>query len=235
VCAVNLLLILLLGMQSGTTNSDCVVLLHGMVRTSASMNTMASALESAGYRVVNIDYPSRQHPIETLAPLAVEKGVQACGDGATIHFVTHSLGGILVRYYLERQQIEQLGRVVMLAPPNQGSEVVDRLRNVPGFGFINGPAGRQLGTGKDSLPLALGAVDYEVGVIAGTSSINLILSQWLPSPNDGKVSTANTRVEGMTDFITVPHSHPLIMNSRLVIQQTLSFLKTGAFSKQEDD
>jgi len=157
---------------------DCVVLLHGLARTAKSMTNMAAGLETQGLTVANIDYPSREMPIQELAPWAVERGLRECRkhDPLTIHFVTHSLGGILVRYYLASSAIAELGRVVMLGPPNQGSEVVDVFADVPGYAWLNGPAGFQLGTGPDSVPRMLGPVTYPVGVIAGTESVNPILS-----------------------------------------------------------
>lgn len=210
-------------------SADCVVLLHGLARTAASMEALAAHLTEAGYSVVNRGYPSRQFPIEELAPLAVGEGISACPPEQTIHFVTHSLGGILVRYYLAQNALPRLGRVVMLAPPNQGSEVVDRMRRIPGFRLMNGPAGLQLGTGPDDLPRTLPPVTYPVGVIAGTRSFNLLLSRFLPNPDDGKVSVAATRVDGMADFIAVPYSHPFIMERRPVIELVLRFLASGRF------
>lgn len=224
------MLTLLVVAVSPARGADCVVFLHGLARTPASMEKAAAAFEKSGYAVVNVKYPSRKFPIEELAPLAVEAGVEKCPSDSVIHFVTHSLGGILVRYYLEEHEISNLGRVLMLAPPNQGSEVVDRLRHFPGFKVINGPAGLQLGTGEDSVPLMLGPVDYAVGVIAGTRTFNPILSQYLPNPDDGKVSVENTKVEGMTDFVVVPVAHPFIMKSPVVIDQAILFIKTGRFA-----
>ena len=212
-----------------TQATECAVLLHGLARTSSSMNKMAVAFAEAGYTASNLDYPSRKHPVEQLASLALEAGMLQCPPGSVIHFVTHSLGGILVRYYLEQDNIPNLGRVVMLAPPNQGSEVVDKLRYFPGFKMFNGPAGMQLGTGEDSIPSQLGPVDFELGIIAGSKTFNPLLSLYLKNPDDGKVSVENTKVEGMTDFIVVPRRHPFIMKSPDVIAQTLSFIKTGQF------
>ena len=208
---------------------ECVVLLHGLARTSSSMDKMADAFEEAGYVVSNSTYPSRKHPIEKLAPMAVKAGISECPPGSAIHFVTHSLGGILLRYYLEQQDISNLGRVVMLAPPNQGSGVVDKLRYFPGFKAINGPAGMQLGTGEDSIPSQLGPVAFELGIIAGRKTFNPILSLYLQNPDDGKVSVEDTKVEGMTDFIVVPRSHPFIMKAAEVIAQAVSFIKTRRF------
>ncbi len=216
--------------QSPAQAADCVVFLHGLARTSASMEKAATAFENSGYAVANVSYPSRKFPIEELAPLAIEAGLEKCPANGAVHFVTHSLGGILVRYYLEHNEISNLGRVLMLAPPNQGSAVVDSLRHFPGFKAIHGPAGLQLGTREDSIPLMLGPVDYEVGIIAGTKTFNPILSQYLQNPDDGKVSVENTKVQGMTDFVVVPHSHPFIMKSSVVIEQAFSFIETGRFA-----
>lgn len=226
-------LLILFALISTTTTiaegADCVIFLHGLARSRASMEKMATAFENSGYEIVNVGYPSRKFPIEDLSPRAIEEGLDGCSPGSVIHFVTHSLGGILVRYYLKYEEISNLGRVLMMAPPNKGSAVVDALRRVPGFRAINGPAGMQLGTREGSIPLMLGPVDYEVGVIAGTRTFNPFLSQYLSNPDDGKVSVENTKVEGMTDFITVRKSHPFIMKSSAVIDQAITFIKSGRF------
>jgi len=221
--------LLLLGACPAGARADCVVLLHGLARSASSMHMLELALDKAGYQVANIDYPSRTAPVEELAGPAIEQGLRQCQDQQAVHFVTHSMGGILVRWYLMGRTIAKLGRVVMLAPPNQGSEVVDVFSKVPGFVWFNGPAGLQLGTDATSLPSQLPAVDYPVGVIAGTATINYILSTVLSNPDDGKVSVANTRVDGMTDHITVPYSHPYIMQREPVIEQVLYFLASGHF------
>jgi hypothetical protein len=213
--------------------SECVVLLHGLARTAQSMKVLQARLETEGYRVSNIDYPSRDHAIEELATLVVGQGIEQCSANpvSKINFVTHSLGGILVRVYLKANQRDDIGRVVMLGPPNQGSEVVDNLRDTPGFELLNGPAGMELGTSLADVPKSLGPVDFEVGIIAGTKTINLILSTYLPNPNDGKVSVESTKVDGMADFITLPTTHPFMMKNKAVIDQTVYFLKNGKFDK----
>lgn len=214
---------------------ECVVLLHGLARSASAMEKMEQSLTAAGYVVVNVDYPSREYNIETLAPLAIPPAVESCikKNAAPIHFVTHSMGGILLRHYLSTQTIAQLGRVVMMGPPNQGSQVVDNLKSVPGFSAFNGPAGMQLGTSENDLPRQLGAVDFTLGVIAGTRSINWILSSFLPNPDDGKVALENTKVEGMCGFISLPVSHPFLMKNKTVITQTIEFLQHGKFSGEK--
>lgn len=216
---------------------DCVVLLHGLARTADSMEEMAEALEDEGYAVVNVDYPSRDHRIEQLAPLAVGKGLAGCREReatAGIHFVTHSLGGILLRYYTAGNEIENLGRTVMLGPPNQGSRAADVMQNVPGFEWLNGPAGFQLGKGEESVPLALGKPGFEFAVIAGDRSIDPITSAVLENPDDGRVSVSDTRLDGMRDFRVVHASHAFMMKDDEVIRLVKAFLATGRFPARAD-
>jgi pimeloyl-ACP methyl ester carboxylesterase len=218
------------GDDTSASTNDCVILLHGLARTSSSMDDMEAALTDDGYQVINESYPSREYPIEELAPLAIDAGLEKCGElneQRKVHFVTHSLGGILVRYYFENNDFEPLGRVVMLAPPNQGSEASDDLRDVPGFDLLNGPAGAQLGKGEDSVPLQLGLPDFEFAVVAGDRSIDPITSAVLPNPDDGKVSVADTKLDGMADFALVNVSHAYIMQNDEVIEMVKRFLRTG--------
>ncbi|MCP5090984.1 MAG: alpha/beta hydrolase [Gammaproteobacteria bacterium] len=227
------LVALLLLSSSLASAADCVVLLHGLVRSATSMNKMQRALTAEGYVTANVDYPSRDYSIEELAPMAIGDGLEACrsnGDVEHIHFVTHSLGGILLRQYLSTREIVGLGRVVMLGPPNQGSSAVDELGGVPGFRWLNGPAGRQLGKGEGSVPLRLGRADFELGVIAGNRSIDPITSAVLNNPDDGRVSVSDTKLEGMDDFVVVEHSHAFMMRMRRPIELTIRFLESGSFA-----
>ncbi len=214
---------------------QCVILLHGLARTSNSMDKMEMALLGAGYLTANIDYPSRTMKIQDLASMAVKQGLDSCQsqDASQIHFVTHSLGGILVRYFLAKNSLPQLGRVVMLAPPNKGSLVADQFRNEQWYKWLTGPAGQQLGTGNDDIPGLLGAVEYPTGVIAGDehSPIDNWMAEIIPGEDDGKVSVMHTKVEGMSDFIALPYTHISIMKQDEVIRQTLYFLKHGNFNR----
>jgi len=214
--------------------ADCVVLLHGLARSAMSMKPMQRALINEGFETANIDYPSRNYSVEELAQIAIPKGLDACrakDDIGRIHFVAHSLGGILLRQYLSEKEIAGLGRVVMLGPPNQGSAAVDELRGFPGFDWLNGPAGLQLGKGKESLPLKLGPAAFELGVIAGNRSIDPITSSVLDNPDDGRVSVEDTKLDGMTDFVVVEHSHAFMMRMRRPIELTIRFLKSGSFDE----
>ena len=216
--------------------TECVVLLHGLARTDSSMNSMEKALILAGYKIVNLDYPSRKKTIEQIAADEFVQGVQLCEQAGAkqIHFVTHSLGGIVVRQAMARQRPENIGRVVMLSPPNQGSFVTDRLREWWLYRWLNGPAGQELGTEDDSLPNRLGPVDYPVGVITGDrhAFFDAWFASFIPEKNDGKVSVKEAGVEGMADFLVVPETHPFIMNADRVIKETVHFLQQGKFSRQ---
>jgi pimeloyl-ACP methyl ester carboxylesterase len=214
-------------------DSEAIILLHGLARTSRSMNKAAKLLAAYGYQIINVDYPSRSAEISLLAQKYISQAVKQCDVKGVkkIHFLTHSMGGILLRHYLASQRIDRLGRVVMLAPPNQGSEVVDKLGGWRLFYYLNGPAGLQLGTGNNSVPNQLGPVGFELGVIAGSKTVNLLLSRLIPDINDGKVSLSRAQVAGMQDFIVMPYSHPFIMRSEAVIAQALHFIQQGCFAR----
>ena len=219
--------------MSGPANGEHVILLHGLGRTDRSMAKMAERLTEQGYAVTNLDYPSRKAPIEQLSDEFLHAAVQTAlkGSPARVHFVTHSLGGIVVRYYLGRHEVANLGRVVMLAPPNQGSEVADRLHDTFYYRWSTGPAGQQLTTGPESFADRLGPVAFDCGVIAGSSRVNPFFAWWVPGPSDGTVPVERARVEGMKDFLIVPCSHTFIMRDKEVIRQTEYFLRTGRFDK----
>ena len=218
------------------SNNDCkdtpVIVLHGLVRSAAAMNKIAEALNQNGYTVCNLQYPSRQGTISKLAINSVYPEIQKCLPDAqerSLNFVTHSMGGIIVRQLASSTDLK-LNRVVMLSPPNQGSELVDKLKVIPFFKFINGEAGLSLGTSADSVPNSLGRVDFTTGIITGDRSLNPFYSYLIPGADDGKVAVASAKVSGMQDFLVVPHSHSFIMNSPVAIEQTIYFLDHGKFN-----
>jgi len=219
--------------QKTIGKGDTVVLLHGLGRTTRSMRKMEKQLLREGFRVINVAYPSTRVPIETLATQYLGQAIttQCCQSDRKIHFVTHSLGGIVLEYYLKTHSLPNLGRVVMLCPPNQGSELTDRFRNNFLYRFFVGPAGQQLGTAPDSLPNSLGVVDFELGVIAGDRTLNPWTSIIIPGADDGKVAITRAKVIGMKDFLVVHKTHTFIMQDREVIDQAIFFINNGLFKK----
>jgi pimeloyl-ACP methyl ester carboxylesterase len=213
---------------------ETVVLLHGLGRSSFSMQSLAAKLEAAGYLTHNIDYPSTNLEADELGGMLGERLDACCRDAARLHFVTHSMGGIVVRAYLAEHRPENLGRVVMLAPPNRGSEWVDFLGDVAVFRWVMGPTAAQLGTDDASLPNRLPKPDYPLGIIAGTGVVNPVGAGIIPGDDDGTVSVERTRLDGMTDFVTVDASHSFIMYSDDVAREVIAFLTTGQFDHRSD-
>ncbi|WP_193163065.1 esterase/lipase family protein [Microbulbifer hainanensis] len=232
-CAAALLLLFAtLAARAADTQTECVILLHGLTKDSTSLQPLQRQLIDAGFYVANIDYPSRQLPIAELAPLAINAGLEKClrVNAHPINFVTHSLGGILVRFFYEYRSADNVHRVVMLAPPNHGSRIGDLLDHIPIIKDINGPAGRQLGTGVNSVPLQLGPLRFDAGIIAGNHSLNPLASVLLPGEDDGRISVKSAQAEAMCAFLVLPQTHGGIAADREVIRQAVTYLRWGFFT-----
>ena len=209
--------------------SPRVILLHGMAQTSLSMAPLAHDLKRAGYQVRNIGYPTRPHDVGELAERYLRPAIESAGTQQPVHLVTHSLGGILARWHLQDHDLPEGSRIVMLAPPNHGSEVADYVRHWPIYRWFMGQVGQQLGTGPDSIVHRLGPISAEVGVIAGKHSLQPWFSWLIPGEDDGTVSVASTHLDEMCDFLVVNASHTLLMFNRQVRRQVTHFLREGCF------
>ena len=217
-----------------SAETETVVLLHGLGRTAKSMAYMEERLSAAGYTVYNYDYESRKNEISYLVD-DLQEFLETCclGKGTSLHFVTHSLGGILVRALISEKRPSSLHRVVMLSPPNKGSEVADFIKDYSLFKDIFGPASLQLGTDPGSMPNRLGPADFELGIITGDRTIDPFSSWIIPGKDDGKVAIERTKLEGMTDFLVMHVSHAFIMEEPEVVDEVIHFLQQGRFSLSE--
>ena len=195
------------------SNKKHVILLHGLTRSSRSLKKLERFLTDSGYCVHNLEYPSTKFSIQQLADEMVHHAVLKVESMPvdTLHFVTHSLGSIVIRYYLKNHHLPHLGRVVMLCPPNRGSQFASIFKNNFLFKTITGPSGQQLGTEAGSIPNELGSVDFDLGILAGNRSDYPLNSIFLPGPDDGIVSVENTKIAGMTDMRVLPYGHASIL------------------------
>ncbi|MFO1483519.1 MAG: alpha/beta fold hydrolase [Verrucomicrobiaceae bacterium] len=220
---------------SSSKSTDTVVLIHGLGRSRRSMWMVALWLKFCGYRVTSIGYPSRcvsiaeaveQHLMPALAKLEVE-------DGSRVHFVTHSLGGIVFRYWAARRDPAfPLGRAVLLAPPNRGSEIIDELGQWGWVRWLLGPVSAELGTDADSTPNSLGPLPPETGIIMGSKDTLPVFRHLLGPESDGVVTIASSHGEGETDFTLLPTNHATIILQPAVFRAVNRFLKTGSFAER---
>jgi pimeloyl-ACP methyl ester carboxylesterase len=208
-----------------------IVLLHGLGRTRYSLWPVAREAARRGYRVHNFGYPSRRAPIEQLAE-TVGRRIRELAGSSIVDVVTHSMGGIVIRAAVAFGALpaETVRRVVMLAPPNHGSEIADRLRDFGAYRLATGPAGQQIGTDDDSVPRRLPPPPFEVGIIAGRRSTNPLFSRLLGAEGDGKVTVESAHLEGMREMVVVDRSHTFIMWAPDVLVHTFAFLETGRFA-----
>ena len=222
-----------------------VLLVHGIARSSKSMSATAKAMASAGYHVVNFDYPSTQIPMQQSAAY-LQRTINSLEDIEEIHFVCWSMGGLLVRAYLDQSSEERdprIRRMVMLGTPNRGAEMASLLKDNFAFKLIMGPAGQQLIADPDGAIAKLPVPDFEFAVIAGSRGTANGWNPFIPGDDDGTVSVESTKLQGARDFMTVRSLHSFIASNSDAIESMLRFFETGAFradgvrspiSEQED-
>lgn len=216
-----------------SSSRECVVLLHGVALSRWAMRPLARRLENTGYRTVNLSYPSRSLPIEAIARdfLPAQLRAHEISSAPRLHFVGHSMGCLVTRLFLRDQRPPNLGRVVMLGPPNHGSAAADRTARSALIRWIMGVNLRRLGTGPEAITRSLGPADFELGIIAGSSRINPLFDDALGGPHDGVVSLESARLDGRRDIIVMPHSHTVMLWRDAVHAQVLAFLRDGKFRR----
>lgn len=209
---------------------DRVVLIHGLAETPAHMFALRQAAIVSGYEVECVAYPSTRLPIERLIDEYIQPAIDSTSNARRAHFVTHSLGGVLLHACLQTRIPPNLGRVVMQAPGLQGSEALEIYRHNPLFRWLYGPAAVQSGTGADGFAKQLSdRAEYELGIVSGCLSSDLLPLFFIPPPHDGKISAARTLTGGVQDHIVLPTTHDGIMHDPLAVVQTVRFIRTGAF------
>lgn len=226
-------------MTTESRNED-VVLIHGILRTRYSMRPVARHLVRRGYRTFLFGYPSRREPIaesaDRLAAWLKEKGLPA--EGRPLHFVTHSMGGLVARDCLTRHDIEGAGKLVQLTPPNQGSCRARQLRDLWLFRILFGPAGQELTDGPEGFHSRCGVPDVPIGIIAGGRGDERGLARVfkLPAPgdNDNTVLVRETFLDGAADHIVLPFRHSFLMYFRTVKDQIVHFMESGRFSRETE-
>jgi pimeloyl-ACP methyl ester carboxylesterase len=210
-------------------DGEWVILLHGIFRSKRSMARIEKALLERGYRVINFGYPSTRESIEDIAELLNQEVQKLPPDRGRLHFVTHSLGGIVVRYYLANYSCPNIGRIVMIAPPNRGSTLASYLGKWMPYRWMFGRAGQQVAGAPDSYPLLLPPPRAEFGVIAGGLGLEVGINPFIPGDNDGTVKVDETRLPGMKDFILIKGQHSTLLSQRAVADNVLAFLSEGNF------
>ena len=230
-----LLLITTINLKAKSIN-ESVILLHGLGDVKLSMVKLENALKAEGYTTCNIGYSTAGETIESLAEMELSEIVERYKKIGfeKIHFVTHSMGGLIVRYYLQEHDIPTGSRIVMLSPPNHGSEVADHFLESAFYKLIVGKVGQELGT-DSSILSQLKPIIPEVGIIAGNKSSNPYFSKIIPGEDDGRVAVDNTKLTEMKDFIVVTSTHLTIKYSNEAIKQTAFFLKNGKFKHVEKE
>jgi len=231
----SLLLLVILLFSAPVFAGDYVVILHGIARSSSSMGDIEEYLEGQNYQVKNIDYPSTDYKVEELVD-NVHKQILEAGFEADkrVHFVAYSMGTLITRMLMKQYRPENLGRVVFIAPPSEGSEVADFVKDNILYKEIYGAAGQQLVTDENGIHNEIKngeKIDYELGIIAGDRSIDPISSAVIPGKDDGKVALEKTKIKGMKDFVVVNSSHTFIITFDDTMKQIDYFLKNGKFDK----
>jgi len=210
---------------------EVVVLIHGLGRSNIAMWRLAAYLENDGYDVHRVGYRSFNTTTEEVIANVSKQINDCCADEARpVHFVGHSLGGLLIRAYLQENKLQSLGRVVMIGTPNNGTGVADYFKDHCLINLI--PIAAALGTDETSLPNRLALPYYPVGIIAGLYDSELN-EKVLPGEDDGMVPVESTKLEGMTDFMVVESGHSMLRYNSEAAFQTSYFLKNGQFRKQE--
>ena len=219
------------GFAEQDNGREHVILLHGLAMSSLIMTPLELYLEKHGYIVHNIDYPSTSKTIDAVASEYLRPVVESIleENDVEVHIVTHSMGGIVARYYLSIYPGTSIKSMVMIAPPNRGSTMAELLKKYTIARWFFGPSLEQLSTGSGSILSSMAPLHIPTGVIAGCASMNPMNSLLIPGEDDGTVAVMHTPIKGMSDFAVIPRSHSGILFHKEVYAMVVRFLRKGRF------
>jgi pimeloyl-ACP methyl ester carboxylesterase len=231
-------IILLLPGVSQAASQEVVVLLHGVASVPLSMKYLEKGFEEEGYTVLNLGYPSTRESIgENAAAIRAEilEYVDSLDPGTevTVHLVAHSLGNLVARRAMS-DGIPNLGRMVMIAPPNHGSFVAEAVKHLNIFFWIYGESGQQLSADNRAFFEELPEPSCSFGIIAGGKGNNEGFLPLIPGDDDGVIRVETTRLPGADDFTIIDAEHTLILFKKETLRQTVHFLRNGYFERQKD-
>lgn len=212
-----------------------VIVLHGLNRSTATMRRLANHLREADFQVINFQYASGRTTIDAHAD-SLRRIIQDIPASVTdLSFVGHSMGNIVVRRYLAGSEIDsRIRRMVMIGPPNQGSQLAKMLGGTIPFRMVTGESGTQLAGEWEKFQSRLATPDFEFGIIAGGQDEKIRLSNFLLDGKDDLiVRVAETKLPGAHDFVVRPMLHSTMMKHPETLEMTLRFLQSGHFVAEE--
>ncbi len=209
--------------------TQLIFLIHGINSSPKDFKKMETAFKSYDYKVINFGYHSKVYTVNQIADNFLKRKIASVSQNDTINFITHSLGAIVLRAYLRDNKPKNIGKIVMIAPPNQGSEVANFFKDFFLYKIFYHKSGASLsynGIKKLALP---NCDNYFCGIIAGTHTQLPFFSIFIKGEDDGKISVERTKLKGMKDFITLPYPHDTILKKQETIIQCKEFIKNGKF------
>lgn len=213
-------------------NNDYIVILHGLRRSLKHMKKISAALHKENYNILQISYPSTLYPLDELIKMVLEeigKYISINDKKIKVHFVGHSLGGLIIRGLIKNNFIYNLGRIVMIGTPNQGNIFADYFTGYGIFEYLHGPVSEQLISDQKEFKHLFGEIRSELGIIAGNKVGNYYLGYLLQDANDGRVCVCDTILKGSKEHIIIHESHDELQTNPTVIQKTVNFIKNGKF------
>ena len=214
---------------------ELVVLIHGIRDKPYIMWKLEQGLSKSGYSIMNLHYPSVKADMDSIVSLVHSRLAPRLQDYQKINFVTHSLGGIVMRAYLHKHKQSNFQRLVMIAPPNKGAIMAERFEDFFIYKWIYGQTGQKLGKDSTDYWQQIPPPSIDFGIIAGGLGNDKGFNPLIPGDDDGTVGVAETKIAGAQDFIVIPGLHTSLLWQNRTLEQVLYFLEYNHFKNQEDN